>query len=162
MKRIFFIRHAKSSWEDYSLSDLDRPLNKRGRRDAPIMAEKLSAIKSKVDIIICSPAKRAQETSTHFINAIDHTKVITIDRLYHASVYDIIDVVQAIDSDHNTAIIFGHNPGFTRLYNMFAKDSLDNLPTCGIFELLIDGPWNDLDSTNTNVGNLLYPKLYKP
>lgn len=160
MKRIFFIRHAKSSWADFKLADIDRPLNKRGHRDAPFMAEKLSAIMPTVDLIICSPARRAQETLTYFSNHVKSEQVQTLNQVYHASQETLLEVVHGIDPSVETALIFGHNPGFTMVYDHFADKFLDNLPTCGIFELRIDASWADADTTNTTVGHLIYPKLY--
>ena len=160
MRRIFFIRHAKSSWADFNLSDIDRPLNKRGHRDAPFMAEKLSAIISAVDIVICSPARRAQETQTYFLSHIKSKQVDTIQDVYHASEQTLLGVMHGINPECQSALIFGHNPGFSLVYDYFSDDYIDNLPTCGIFELRIDGEWIDSDTTNTTVGHLLYPKLY--
>ena len=160
MKRIFFIRHAKSSWADYKLADIDRPLNKRGHRDAPFMAEKLSAIIPVVDVTICSPARRAQETFTYFGNHIKSEQTQTLNQVYHASHETLLDVLHNIDPSFETALIFGHNPGFTMIYDHFATKFLDNLPTCGIFELRIDTTWANADTTNTTVGLLIYPKLY--
>lgn len=160
MKRIFFIRHAKSSWADFNLSDIDRPLNKRGHRDAPFMAEKLSAIISAVDLIICSPARRAQETHTYFSSHIKSKETQTLGHVYHAAEETLVDVIHDIDPSHGTALIFGHNPGFSMIHDRFSDDYIDNLPTCGVFELRIDSEWADADTTNTTVGHLIYPKLY--
>ena len=100
MKRIFFIRHAKSSWADFNLADIDRPLNKRGHRDAPFMAEKLSAIIPAVDLIICSPARRAQETFTYFTAHIKSKETRTLSEVYHASEQTLLDVL------HNICLLY--------------------------------------------------------
>lgn len=160
MRSIFFVRHAKSSWVDISLSDADRPLNSRGHRDAPYMAKKLAGIIPSVDLMICSPARRAQETSTYFTHEIKSKKKETIDKVYHASIDTLLDVIMEIDPSVRTAMIFGHNPGFTMVYDHFAKRPIDNLPTCGIFQIMIDGEWADSDTTNSAVGHLLYPKMF--
>ena len=161
MNEIFFVRHAKSSWADSSLADIERPLNARGLRDAPFMAQKLAQIVPDIDLFICSPAQRARETCQYFINEIKPSKVEINDRVYHAWSDTLIDVVSKISNDVRSALIFGHNPGFTSVFNHFSQDYLDNLPTCGIFQLKIDVPWEQIDKTNTQTGLLIYPKLYR-
>ena len=74
MKTLILVRHAKSDWGNPSLSDFDRPLNERGKRDAPIMAKRLLDKKIKIDQIIASPAKRAAKTAKYFAEAFDYKK----------------------------------------------------------------------------------------
>jgi len=160
-RRIFFVRHAKSSWADPHLDDEERPLNDRGNRDAPKMAKKLAAIIPTVDLLLCSPARRAQETSTYFKKEISFGQSITKEKIYHAWVDTLVEVITEISDDVYTAIIFGHNPGFTGVFNLYSKDTLDNLPTCGIFELVVEGSWSSASVQTVTTGHLLYPKMYK-
>jgi len=82
------------------------------------------------------------------------------EEIYHASSDTLVDVISRIDNSINSALIFGHNPGLTYLYNTFTKDEIDNLPTCGIFRLKINATnWTDIDTTNTSADRLMYPKL---
>lgn len=154
------MRHAKSSWADLSLNDSDRPLNTRGHRDAPYMAKKMTSIIKAVDLMICSPARRAQETCTYFADEIKSEKIVTVDKVYHATVDTLVDVIMEIDPSVKTAMIFGHNPGFTGVYDNFATRHIDNIPTCGIFQVKVDGEWADVDTTNASIGHLLYPKMF--
>ena len=161
MKRIFFIRHAKSSWADAFQEDIDRPLNTRGKRDAPSMSKKLSEIIDEVDLIICSPARRARDTAAFFSKKIKSKQFTVSDQVYHASLNTLVDVVRDIENDVQTVLIFGHNPGFTSVFNNFSEQVLDNLPTCGIFEIKLQSNWKDIRKKNTKIKNLIYPKMYK-
>lgn len=160
MKEIYFIRHAKSSWADPSLSDIDRPLNGRGKRDAPFMASKLAEKVPHVGLILSSSAKRARKTASHFRKAIRHDDYVVLDDIYHAWPENLLEIVQGIDDSVEKALLFGHNPGFTSVYNKFSDEALYNLPTCGIFGLRCSSSWRDLDRTNTRVSLLMYPKMY--
>jgi len=160
MKRIYIVRHAKSSWADLTLSDKDRPLNVRGNRDAPIMAQKIKAITPEIDELYASTSQRTRETSDHFKMHVSFAKVTYLDRIYHAPYQDLLEVIQDISEEITTAMLIGHNPGSTDLYNHFASEYLDNLPTCGIFVLEIDGQWIDTDQQNTVARGLIYPKMF--
>jgi len=161
MKRIYIVRHAKSSWADLTMSDKDRPLNARGNRDAPVMAQEIKAINPQIDGLFSSTSQRTRETSDHFKKHLEFGNVTYQDKIYHAPYQDLIEVIHDIPEDMNIAMLIGHNPGSTDLYNHFATDYLDNLPTCGIFILEIDGKWIDADQQNTVVKQLLYPKMYR-
>jgi len=87
MKRLYLLRHAKSSWKDLTLSDFDRPLNKRGKRDAPLIAKKLKEKGIRPDIIISSPAKRARKTAKIFAKTL-HVALKTEEKLYEAHTSD--------------------------------------------------------------------------
>ena len=158
---MFFVRHAKSSWADPYAADIDRPLNKRGLRDAPIMASHLKNRIAAIDCWLVSPAKRAQMTAEYLAHEIQHKVRYDAEAVYHAWTDTLIDQVRNIDDQFETAIVFGHNPGFTYLFNVYSRDALDNLPTCGIFELNINSEhWSDIDPSNTDTVWLIYPKLF--
>ncbi len=160
MKQVFIVRHAKSSWADPSLDDIDRPLNKRGKRDGPFMARKLAELVPHVDMILCSPARRARDTCKYFVKEIEVGRVTIDDAIYHAWPERIIERLQSLDEEVRSAMVFGHNPGLTSLYNHFSEEYLDNLPTCGIFELECSGKWSEMDPSNTSAKQLLYPKQF--
>ena len=161
MKSIYLSRHAKSSWGDLTLKDIDRPLNERGKRDAPIMAEQLKDRVQDIELCICSPSKRTRSTAKRFKKVYDFSDYQIADRIYHGSIDDMLHVIGGLDDQFNSAILFGHNPTYTYLYNLFAKDPIDNLPTSGLFALKsIASRWSDIDSTNTDVEFLIYPKMF--
>lgn len=124
------------------------------------MADKLSQIIAEVDILLCSPAKRARKTAKYFKKAIVVREFKVIDEIYHAWPETLLDIVSNINDDYETALIFGHNPGFTTVYNKFSKNRLDNLPTCGIFALNTTSSWSNIDTSDTHANSLMYPKMY--
>lgn len=161
MKEVFLVRHAKSSWDNMGLSDHDRPLNKRGKRDAPKMAEYLKESINSIDVIVSSSAKRALLTARNFESAFeDELEEFVIERdLYHASREEILRVISEIDDRYNRAIVFGHNPGFTTFANLFSAIYIDNVPTAGIVGLKFDvNSWNEVSEANGNICLFTYPK----
>jgi len=134
MKSLFLIRHAKSSWDDPTLKDFDRPLNNRGHQNAKEMAERLKNKDISFDKILSSPAVRAKTTAIYFaeILEIEAIKVEFIASIYESYEDNIIKLVSNTSNSINRLAIFGHNPTFTLLANMFAETSIPNVPTCGI------------------------------
>lgn len=163
MKTLYLVRHAKSFWGDQSLADFDRPLNKRGKKDAPFMGELLNDKGIVPDLIISSPAKRAKKTSTEIAEKLNYPKrkVIFNDELYDASSKDILHVVKSIDEQNNSAMIFGHNPGLTLLNNFISNKYIDNIPTCGIVALNFELKWSEIDKFSCKQVFFEYPKLYR-
>lgn len=163
MKRIYVVRHAKSSWSDSRLSDIHRPLNERGKKDAPFMG-KICASKGYIpDLLVSSNAKRASSTAKAFCKALglDKSKLSYDKSLYHASEDAYINVCYGLDDKINAIMMFGHNPGITYLANSITLDYIDNVPTCGV--LVIDATinsWRDLDFTNCKLKDFLYPKMF--
>lgn len=163
MKTIYFVRHAKSSWKDPSLQDFDRPLNRRGYRDAPFMSSLLRGRVAHLDAIVSSPANRAYTTATYFaeVFAIPESDIVTDKAIYDAFPEDVLDVIQAFPSQWSTVLLFGHNPAFNSLANMFSEQPIVNVPTCGIFR--VDAPVGDWSDFKRNAGRLVefhYPKQY--
>jgi phosphohistidine phosphatase len=136
MKKLFVIRHAKSSWSNLGQDDFDRPLNDRGERDAPVMAKRLWDAGFRLDALVSSPAVRAFSTAKYFAGRFDFKKkdITLIDKLYHAPAQTFYDVIAGdLKEDWETIAIFSHNPGITYFINSLGLVQLDNLPTCGIF-----------------------------
>ena len=162
MKTLYLARHAKSYWEDQSIPDIDRPLNKRGKRDAPFMGEVLKDKKVKPDLVLASPAKRAKKTAIAIAEKIGYPekKILYNEDLYEASSNILIKIIKKLDEKYDSVMIFGHNPGLTMLNNHISNRYIDNIPTCGIVALQLDIKWSELDK---NTGKFLffeYPKLY--
>lgn len=160
MKKVIFIRHAKSDWGQSGLPDIKRPLGERGLRDAPIMAKKLRTLERNIDAIISSPAVRAYETAKFFANEFHfkENEIIKENDLYEAFTDDIINVIKAIDPENESVMIFGHNPGWTVFANLFSKDQIDNIPTCGIFRLISSAnSWRELGPENTELDLFIRP-----
>jgi phosphohistidine phosphatase len=130
-------RHAKSSWHEASLNDFDRPLNKRGERDAPEMGKRLLRRGIRPDLILSSPAARAKATATHYAEQLGYP----LERLhynpsqYAATVPVLIGLVQGVDPAVHTLLLVGHNPESTALANVLGGLAIDNIPTSGIVAL---------------------------
>jgi phosphohistidine phosphatase len=140
MKILTLIRHAKSSWKDPTLPDWDRPLNKRGRRDAPMMGERLAARGAYADLLVTSPAVRAVATAEAIAAEIEYPtdEILLDERLYGADEFEILEVIQGLDDAWERVMLVGHNPGLTDLVNALSPTGIDNVPTCGIVELTYD------------------------
>jgi phosphohistidine phosphatase len=134
LKTVLIIRHAKSDQRFFG-NDFERPLNERGKADAPAMAKRLLEKKISIDAFISSPAKRAKKTAELFCSAYSRPadEIIFVPTLYHAPSEVFYDVIQHINDSINTAAIFAHNPGITDFVNSLTNARIDNMPTCGIF-----------------------------
>jgi phosphohistidine phosphatase len=136
MKRLFLIRHAKSSWGDFSLPDFDRPLNERGKSDAPLMAKRLLEKKIKIDAFVSSPAKRARKTCKLFCAEynVKEEKIILIEDLYLAPYTKFFEVIATLEDKFEHVAIFAHNPGITDFANeLRTAVRITDMPTCSVF-----------------------------
>ena len=139
MKSLLLIRHAKSSWGDFSLPDFDRPLNERGKHDAPIMARRLHKKGVKLDLLVSSPAKRAKRTAQAFAEEFqkDKDSILFKDELYLAGPEQFYTVLSQLDDSIDHVAIFSHNPGITTFANSLQIASIDDMPTCSVFAVTI-------------------------
>lgn len=141
MKTLYLVRHAKSSWADPSLADQDRPLNKRGLRDAPAMGQRLAGHQVRIDALWTSPARRAVETAHSFAKAmkIPRKEIELRDRLYTSSINDLLLEVKSCPDEVKRLLVVGHNPVITEFANFLIGDDCDTeielIPTCGIVAL---------------------------
>jgi phosphohistidine phosphatase len=161
MKTVVLVRHAKSDWSDPSLTDFERPLNERGKRDAPIMAQRLIGRKVKIDVFITSPARRAKKTASIFAAAYKagKKKIIQLDKLYAAPEEVFFDVIKEADDQYKSMAIFAHNPGITDFANLLTTARIDNIPTCGIFTLTADcKKWTEFQQAAKEFQFFDYPK----
>lgn len=140
MKILTIVRHAKSSWKDSSLPDNKRPLNRRGERDAPEMGRRIQEHGIRPSLIVSSPATRAWTTAKIVARAINYPREFLQkeERLYLASLDEILDVVVAQDNGFNNLMVVGHNPGMTDFANFLIPGLTNNLPTAGVVSVQID------------------------
>jgi len=162
MKKLVIIRHAKSDWEDSSLDDYDRPLNKRGLCDAPFMGEYLHDKGLKPDLIMSSPAVRAVNTAELIAKEINYDKIISPNQyIYEAFVNTLQDIVSFIHDDNDTVFLVGHNPGVSALAYTLC-DLKENLPTCAIVEIDFDcDSWMEVSKGNSTLVSYDFPKKLK-
>lgn len=161
MKTLILIRHAKSDWQDITLDDFDRPLNGRGKTDAPMMAERLLKRDIIPDIFVCSPARRAKKTATIFAETFGVEKnTISFEQdLYLAPPYVFSEVINRLNDDGNIVAIFSHNPGITDFANTLTNARIDNMPTCAIFAVEADiDSWSDFEAAPKRFLFCDYPK----
>jgi phosphohistidine phosphatase len=159
MKRLILSRHAKSSWNHPELRDIDRPLNKRGKRAAPIMGGVLRERQVIPEAIFASPSLRTQMTSELLAKELDFptAQIKVIDSFYGATPDGIVQFSRQLDDALSSVMLVGHNPTWTELCHRLTKGHLGNLPTAGI--LVVDFEithWKDLaDQGSTHA--ILFP-----
>ena len=164
MKTLTLVRHAKSSWKDSSLADRDRPLNKRGERDAPVMARRIAAAGIRPSLIISSPAVRAWKTAKAVAAEIGYPLEFLQREsgLYLASLRDIQEVIVAQDEKFNSLMLVGHNPGLTSFANFLVPGLTDNVPTAGVVSVNINqDDWNLDEQPLADLVLFDYPKKKK-
>jgi len=162
MKTVILVRHAKSDWGDPSLSDVDRPLNQRGKRDAPEMAKRLKDRGLKIDALITSPAKRARKTAVVFCKELEMKRDRFIEEpdLYGASEEEFYEVLENLRDKFDCVALFSHNPGLTDFANQLTTMRVDNIPTTGIVAVRADcGKWSDFKEAKKEFLFFDYPKL---
>ncbi len=161
MKTLTLVRHAKSSWKDTSLADRDRPLNKRGKRDAPEMGRRIVAAGIRPSLIVSSPAVRAWTTAKVIANEIGYPREFLQrdNTLYLASVNGILDVIASQDVGFNSLMLVGHNPGFTDVANYLVPGLTNNVPTAGVVSVQLDADdWSLYDKPDTELLLYDFPK----
>ena len=161
MKKLFIVRHAKSSWDYPELDDYDRPLNKRGKRNAPEMGQRLAKRNIKPDVMVTSPAKRAAATARRIAEEISfpRSNIQQESLMYHGSIRNMIEVIRSTSDHSNILMIFGHNPGLTDLTNHLSGSDIYNIPTCGIAEIDFDiASWQEVGDGKGSLISFDYPK----
>jgi phosphohistidine phosphatase len=160
-KTLYLVRHAKSSWKDFSLADIDRPLNKRGRRSAPDMGERMMTQGHIPELIISSPANRARSTARIIAEQLgyDPAAIEIEDRLYFSGTLRMRQVIEGLDDSYGKVMLVGHNPAMTHLMNNLAGSDVDNMPTCAVAVIGFDmASWAELDSVDGYLIGYDYPK----
>jgi phosphohistidine phosphatase len=139
VKTLFLVRHAKSSRDEPALPDKDRPLNDRGKRDAPNMGKRLAKRDVAPDLILSSPAKRALETARIIAKKLDYklADIVVDERLYATGSNDLLDVIRKLGAKPKTVMLFGHNPELTELAHRLST-KITRLPTCAVAEFKFD------------------------
>ena len=161
-KTILIMRHAKSSWDDSSLRDFERPLNKRGRRDAPAMGAFLADLEMIPDHIVCSPAERARETIGLLTDALGTGRdIVQYDKaLYHEAADAYLDAIRRTPDKAGIALVAGHNPSIeqvvARLSGGVARRKITTANIACFSTPASD--WSDVSELNTTFKWLTGPK----
>jgi len=160
MKTLFLVRHAKSSWDDTALPDKDRPLNDRGKRDAPKMGERLAKRDVKPDLILSSPARRALTTAEIIAKKLDYKRkdIVADDRLYAGEADDLLEVIGELDDKLERVMLFGHNPELTELAHRLSSE-ITHMPTCAVVEFTFDAKsWSNIGTDKPAKVAFDYPR----
>lgn len=163
MKTLLLVRHAKSSWDYPGLTDFERPLNKRGHHDAPMMGKILLGKKCVPDLIISSPALRAITTARHFAENMAYPleNISTDERLYDAGPSDIKTVISEVNDSVNCLMIVSHNPGLTDVAGELSGKVIENIVTSAILSIEFEADsWKAIHKKNAKTGFYEYPKMY--
>lgn len=162
MKVLTLVRHAKSSWKNNGLTDRERPLSRRGERDAPEMGRRIQQHGIRPSLICSSPAVRAWTTAKAVAQELGYPLEFLQKekQLYLASVNDILDVLVAQDPGFNSIMLFGHNPGFTDFANFLVPGITNNLPTAGVVSVTFENDdWTLYERPECELLVHDYPKL---
>lgn len=163
MKKLYLIRHAKSSWKQEGISDFDRPLKGRGIRDAHSTAQWLLKQEEHPQLLISSPATRAMHTALIFAQELIYPfqDIRIEDSLYHGGMDDFQKVLSTVNDRLNSVYLFGHNPGLTNFVNHCIDHIIDNVPTTGVACLKFNAQkWSELGQ-EAELVFFDYPKRHK-
>ncbi len=158
MRTLYLLRHAKSSWSDASLRDFDRPLNKRGRDAAQLVGKRLASEKN-ISLVICSPAVRTRETW----QIVQKNSGLQIeerfdDRIYEASLRDLLQVVSEIPAGKQLVMLIGHNPGFEELL-AFLTGEARRMPTGALAKIKFEiASWEAVQAGQGSLEWFITPK----
>lgn len=164
MKTLYLMRHAKSSWDFIELSDHDRPLNDRGRKDAPLMGRELVAREISVDLIMTSSAVRALSTATLMAKELEYDvdKIAIEEEIYKSDKRDLLQIIKNIPNQFNSVLLLGHNPHITDLVNMLSPELIPDLPTASIVGLTFScTTWREISKENATFQFFESPKNHK-
>ena len=164
MKTLYLMRHAKSSWDFPELSDHDRPLNKRGRKDAPLMGQQLLSRDVQFNLILTSTAVRALTTATLVAKEVDYDreKMQAVAEIYSADRKDLTKIIQHVPDEVNSLLVVGHNPIISEVANKLSPEAITDMPTAGVVALRFNcNSWLDISGDNSKLLFYDFPKNYK-
>ena len=159
MKTLYLVRHAKSSWDDPALADKERPLDARGKRDAPKVGKRLAKAGVKPDLILSSSAKRALATARIIAKELGYKRksIVVDDGLYAVEADAVLAVIQRLDNDVGCVMVFGHNPELTELAHRLSS-RITRMPTCAVAEFTFDvNSWSRIGKIKPVTADVSYP-----
>ncbi len=165
MKRLYLIRHAKSSWSDGALTDFERGLNGRGKRDAPMMGERLAAAGVRPALMISSPARRARKTAVAIAERLGYAadRIVLLDALYTFDRAALLAVVGSIANEVESLALVGHNNALTEAASWLIGEEFDNVPTCGVVAMQLPiRRWSEIQQGSGTLEFYDFPKRPQP
>ncbi|MBN2823688.1 MAG: histidine phosphatase [Campylobacterales bacterium] len=163
MKTLYLIRHAKSNWKDTKLSDFERGLSRKGKKDLKSMSSYIALSGVEPNLVLSSCALRAQLSIDAIIDKLEYSgKIHYINELYMEKPKTLLNVISLQDDNYDKMMLMGHNPELTELANIFLKEQIHKLPTLGLIEIKFEmEKWEDILETNGKMGLFLYPNQFK-
>jgi phosphohistidine phosphatase len=169
MRHLFLLRHAKSSWDDPTLADHDRPLARRGRRAAKVMAKHLRRKGIAPELVFCSPSKRTRETLTRIAPGLRKKADVHIEpEFYAASAAALLEVLHEVPDEVESVMLIGHNPGIQDLALSLAPAGSESarvrskFPTAALATLQLNGSWRELAPGRAELVSFVKPKDLSP
>jgi phosphohistidine phosphatase len=159
MKKLYLLRHAKSSWDDPNLADFDRPINQRGIAAAHFMGELMAGNGQIPDEIVSSPATRAVQTATLLKESSGFDAAIRLDeRIYEASPHTLFQVISAFRETADSVLMIGHNPGFEGVI-AYLTGTMVPMPTAGLAVVEFDiEKWSEIEAGTGKLVEVIRPK----
>jgi phosphohistidine phosphatase len=166
-RQLLLLRHVKSSWDDASLPDSERPLAERGRRAAALVQHRLHAEQVAVDLVLCSPARRTRDTWDGVRAGVrSEPEVRFVPTLYAAPARVLLDALHGVDPRHRSVLLIGHNPGMEELAARLVGDGkpkaltriADGFPTGALATLRFDAAWAELGRADAYLASFVRPR----
>lgn len=164
MKTIYFVRHAHSSWDNSFYSDFERPLNERGKVDAPLMGKHLKKMNVNPSVIFSSPANRAISTALILSEELGyaHDDIIIDHNLYGATEQYLLQLIKGLPDEAGSVMIIGHNPAITEATNLLANENIFDMAPCGVAEVVNSGDtFKHINRGNCTLQSYNFPKKIK-
>jgi phosphohistidine phosphatase len=165
MKRLYLLRHAKSSWDDPTLADQDRPLAPRGRKAAKVMARHLRRNGISPELVLCSPSRRTRQTLKRIAPHLGKNAKVQIEpELYAASAATLLGKLQEVPDEVDSVMLIGHNPGIQDLALSLARTGSENakvrskFPTAALATLELNATWRELGPGSAELVSFAKPK----
>ena len=158
------MRHAKSSWDFEDLSDHDRPLKNRGRKDAPLMGRELVSREITVDLVLSSSAVRALTTATLVAKELEYDteKIAVEEDIYKANKHELLSIIKNIPNQFDKVLLVGHNYTITELANMLSPELVPTMPTAAVAALTFNcDTWAEIERKNAQFQFFDFPKNHK-
>ena len=159
LRKIILLRHAKSSWEDPSLRDFDRPLSKRGMNDIKLMKVDVASLVKEVDEIYSSPSIRTSQTINQLVPEISHVNYLA--SLYLGDVSVVLSLLESLQTRMKTVMIVGHNPCIQETMEILWKKPVEKFPTCAMAAFFLNNDWGKTDLPIGNLEKFIKPSDFK-
>jgi phosphohistidine phosphatase len=160
-KTLYLVRHAKSSWGEPELADIDRPLNKRGGRNCQEMGGRMKKRGWVPELILSSPANRAITTARCIARQIDYPKadIVVDENIYCSGAGVLCDILQQLDERYTEVMLVGHNPDMTELVNRLCGPVISDMPTCAIAMIRLElDHWSETGAIVGGLADYDFPK----